>query len=164
MTRGIKYENYEAMIRKRADEISRKTGAEFEELFAQGNLVFCETKQKFDHNRGVKFGTILWKNLDSLYNYKKHPAVERPNESIPSEIDQSRWIEFRSCLGNLSDEAIKVLNLIFNSPEKLNSFIPAKHKTMTPTVLSRFLHSEWQWQHKMIWAVIGEIKFALQEF
>ena len=58
----MKYADYENMINKLAWDWNKKTGLDFDELQAEGNLVFCDVIGKFDPAIGI-FGTFLYRCL-----------------------------------------------------------------------------------------------------
>ena len=64
----IKFENYVKMIEKKAWEVSKKTGVDFEELRAQGALIYCKTLENYDVGKS-SFSTILYLSLNQLYEY-----------------------------------------------------------------------------------------------
>lgn len=64
----IKFENYKKMIDKKAWEVSKKTGVDFEELQAQGALIYCKTLEYYDISKS-SFSTILYLSLNQLYEY-----------------------------------------------------------------------------------------------
>ena len=47
----IKFENYIKMIDKKAWEVSKKTGVDFEELRAQGAFIYCYVLNRYDPSK-----------------------------------------------------------------------------------------------------------------
>lgn len=64
----IKFENYQMMINKRAWEVAKNTGLEFEDLQAYGTLIYLYCLERYDPSKG-KFSGILWLALGRLYEY-----------------------------------------------------------------------------------------------
>jgi hypothetical protein len=64
----VKFENYTKMIDKKAWEVARKTGVDFEELQAYGALIYCNILEKYDVSKS-SFSTILYLGLNRLYEY-----------------------------------------------------------------------------------------------
>lgn len=64
----IKFENYIKMIDKKAWEVSKKTGVDFEELQAYGALIYCYVLERYDVSK-ASFSTILYLSLGRLYEY-----------------------------------------------------------------------------------------------
>lgn len=64
----IKFENYINMINKKAWEVSRNTGVDFEELQGYGALIYCNILEKYDISKS-SFSTILYLGLNRLYEY-----------------------------------------------------------------------------------------------
>ena len=56
------------MINQRAWDVSKKTGVDFEELQAQGALIYCKTLEDYDVSKS-SFSTILYISLNQLYEY-----------------------------------------------------------------------------------------------
>lgn len=64
------FEKYANLIRKRAHEYSSKYGVDYEELEAQGFLIYCECLQKYDFTK-AKFTTYLYIQLNRLGDFVK---------------------------------------------------------------------------------------------
>ena len=64
----ISFEKFSKMIDKKAWEVSKRTGVEFEELQAQGALIYCKILEKYDISKS-SFSTILYIALNGLYEY-----------------------------------------------------------------------------------------------
>jgi len=64
----IAFEKFTKMIDKKAWEVSKKTGVDFEELKAQGALIYCKTLESYDVSKS-SFSTILYISLNQLYEY-----------------------------------------------------------------------------------------------
>ena len=62
------FEKFAKMIDKKAWEVSKKTGVDFEELQAQGALIYCKTLENYDVSKS-SFSTILSISLNQLYEY-----------------------------------------------------------------------------------------------
>lgn len=62
------FEKFAKMIDKKAWEVSKKTGVDFEELQAQGALIYCKTLENYDISKS-SFSTILSISLNQLYEY-----------------------------------------------------------------------------------------------
>lgn len=61
---------YVMMIRKRAHEYSKQYGIDYEELEAQGYLIYCECLEKYDFSK-AQFGTYLFIQLNRIRDYAK---------------------------------------------------------------------------------------------
>ena len=64
----IVFEKYANMINQKAWEVSKKTGVDFEELQAQGALIYCKVLENYDVSK-ASFSTILYVALNGLYEY-----------------------------------------------------------------------------------------------
>lgn len=63
------FEKFTKMIDKKAWEVSKKTGVEFEELQAQGALIYLYVLDKYDVSKGALFSTYLSLALNRLYEF-----------------------------------------------------------------------------------------------
>lgn len=62
------FEKYVKLIQKRAWEYAQKTGYDYDELEAQGYLIYCECLEKFDITKS-SFSTYLYIQLNRLNDY-----------------------------------------------------------------------------------------------
>jgi hypothetical protein len=60
------YLEYEGLIKKRCNVISKRYGVEFDEVFGEAQIIFCESINKFDESKGIKFSTFLYHQLRDL--------------------------------------------------------------------------------------------------
>lgn len=70
------FDKYVNAIRKQANYYSRHYNVEYEEVEAQGYLIYCECLETYDVTKGTKFITQLYSELRRLKDYceslKKH--------------------------------------------------------------------------------------------
>lgn len=123
------YEKVKKLITHKAHSFSRSTGYEVDELISQGNLIYCQTLQKYNpnNNNNAKFITLLYLNLDyGLINYTKVLDNQMPRsygmeaaETLPVAPLQERSTNIKNKINQLSTEAQVVANVIINSPDVL---------------------------------------------
>lgn len=73
------------LIRKLAWSFHYTTGVEYEELFSEASLAYCEALAKFDEQRGVKFLTYAYtcmRNALSVFCHKQK-QVPQLMEQLP---------------------------------------------------------------------------------
>ena len=101
----VQYEDYIGLIKKESGKYARKYHISFEEAEAEGNLVFCECRVKFNSSKG-SFSTYFVRCMQKL-NQKLHK--ER------NYFDKCRYsVDDRDLLLNdvLSDEILKMIGVI----------------------------------------------------
>lgn len=64
------FEKYADLIRKRAHEYSAKFGIDYEEMEAQGFLIYCECLEKYDISK-ARFTTYLYIQLNRLGDFAR---------------------------------------------------------------------------------------------
>lgn len=119
------YEQHCGMIREQAWSFAKRTGCEFDELFAQGNLIYCQALRTFDSSRNIKFSTWLYIQLRGrLGDYVKEirdprtvPIGPENEPAIPA--TQARAHALSASLSRLSSEAQEVARLLLSSPLEL---------------------------------------------
>ena len=70
------FEAYVMMIRKMAHKFARKLNVPYEEMEAQGYLIYSECLKSFDISKGTTFSTHLFTNLKRL-NDSTESKLER---------------------------------------------------------------------------------------
>ena len=147
----ICYDNYQNLIHDLAWKYCGLLKTDQEELFAEGNLVFCsildewdESKSKFStflHNCITnRFKDMLKEKRDLLMSSKYSP--EGSNELTPECI-----ADFWSTIGSLSSESQEVVDLVLSGPRDM---------VRIGTIKSHLREAGWAW--RTIWESVEEIK------
>ena len=84
----VAFEKFTKMIDKKAWEVSKKTGVDFEELQAQGALIYCKTLQKYDISKS-SFSTILYLSLNQLYEYSYYYRDRNRDDTLSEVVEKS---------------------------------------------------------------------------
>lgn len=106
----IKFENYVNMIDKRAWEVSKKTGVDFEELQAQGALIYLYVLNKYDISK-ASFSTFLYLALGRLYEYAYYYNDRNRNETLTEVAEKTiADMEINPSLNDLLDIAKEKLS------------------------------------------------------
>ena len=84
----LAFEKFTKMIDKKAWEVSEKTGVDFEELQAQGALIYCKTLEKYDISK-ASFSTILYLSLNQLYEYSYYYRDRNRDETLSEVAEKS---------------------------------------------------------------------------
>lgn len=96
----IKFENYIKMIDKKAWEVSKKTGVDFEELQAYGALIYCYILEKYDVSKS-SFSTILHIGLNRLYEYAYYDRDRNRDDTLTELAEKT--IEARKEMPTMMD-------------------------------------------------------------
>lgn len=84
----IAFEKFAKMIDKKAWDVSKKTGVDFEELQAQGALIYCKTLEKYDVSKS-SFSTILYISLNQLYEYSYYYRDRKRDKTLTEKVEKS---------------------------------------------------------------------------
>jgi hypothetical protein len=171
MTQDTIYQEHRKLINKKAYEAFLFYSVNYSELKAQANLIFCKTLKK--HNKNIsKFSTHLWHNLSwGLSEYAKNYLYENTHATIPQvrifgnkEYLNSEWaivndstedrLFFEEDLNNLSSDAKKIVDFVFNPPDYLEG------KKITKKCIMEYFRST-GWNIPKIYRLFGEIKSIL---
>ena len=163
------YYDFLPLILKEAKHLADKIGFDFEELFSQACLIFCETYNK---NNGKNFPAYLKKclryELSKFVNkFKKQLPNEisdiEENKNHVSYIDQN--IEYTIFHNSLSDDGKLMVNYLFENSEKM-----LKEKTESKTYWSNVvsmtnlktsIKNDFGWSIRRTEKAINEIKNTL---
>lgn len=86
--KDTKFENYKKMIDKKAWEVSKKTGVDFEELRAQGAFIYCYVLNRYDPSKS-SFSTILYLSLNRLYEYSYYFRDRKRDKTLSETVEKS---------------------------------------------------------------------------
>lgn len=84
----VAFEKFTKMINKKAWEVSKKTGVDFEELQAQGALIYCKTLEKYDVGK-ASFSTILCLSLNQLYEFSYYYRDRNRDDTLGEVAEKS---------------------------------------------------------------------------
>lgn len=102
----VKFENYIKMIDKKAWEVSRKTGVDFEELQGYGALIYCYVLKKYDVSKS-SFSTILYLALNRLYEY----ACYDRDGNYTAKTNQGKSVIQFSPLTEFAEKSIEAMEI-----------------------------------------------------
>lgn len=102
----VKFENYIKMIDKKAWEVARKTGVDFEELQAYGALIYCNILEKYDVSKS-SFSTIFYLALNRLYEY----AYYDKDGNYTAKTNQGKSVIQFSPLTELAEKSIEAMEI-----------------------------------------------------
>ena len=163
-----KFEKYVNIVRKSAHFYSKKWGIEYDEMEAQGFLIYCECIDSFDFSKG-NFSTYLTWQLMRLNDYcrsymrQKGILIEDEFKSddedfacerIPSYTDNISLSEILSeGFAHLSKEAYEILEWILTRKWEKNGEQKGRLKPSINLVCKNFHYS--RSQAERIWDEVG---------
>ncbi len=157
MQQKTKFEENINLIRKLVWSFHNTTGIEFDELFAEASLAYCETLKSYDPERG-KITTYIWlrisdrlKNYIKLHNEYYYPILYFEDIKIDKPISTNFLFE------SLSKEASEIAELILNYPY---NFITLPKKEAKEKIWKIMRNKGWSWD-KIICG-FNDLKLAFQ--
>jgi hypothetical protein len=169
------YADYEKLVAEIVGRYSRKFRIDREELESEAYLIFVESQASFDSSRAV-FSTWLTHNLEQgLFNFIRKfwvnpTAMQECSENSrgatwdPSTsgvaLDPSSITEFKSILESLSGSAQEVVDILFNSPGKVQGRGREFNRRRVRNNLQIVLRNE-GWALRKIQRTFKEIQAAL---
>ncbi len=146
------------LIRKIAWSFHKTTGLDWDDLFQEASLAYCQAMKTYDPRRGA-ISTYMWWTITShLKNYLRQELnhitpltniEEVPTFELPKTTDPLCNI--------LSREAMLVAAVILRRPKKYDSMFPKQAKYR----VSRILHRRGiSWP--VIWTGIKDLKLAFK--
>ena len=118
----ISFEKFTKMIDKKAWEVSKKTGVDFEELQAQGALIYLYALNKYDVSK-ASFSTFLGLALNRLYEFayyfrdrnRDNTLTEITENALESRENNPTLIDLLEIAKEtLTDDAYKLIDWILN--------------------------------------------------
>lgn len=173
------YEDYKRMIRDFAWYHHNRTGIDYTELVAQGNLIFCEAYKTFKKETAT-FSTHLHHTLTyRLTNYIKKNRKQNIKEGVCWTIwgreHPTAWydechqkIELEEMITELSNQARYIVNIILYYPDRLKPYAArqdgSKYETnIGKDLIKRYLINHNKWTKKQVNKCFVEITKAIKD-
>lgn len=162
------YEDYQKMIANQAWKWASKSGQDFEELIAEGNLIFMTSQENFDPQKS-RFSTYLYKSLNQHFGnlIESFASQKRDSRMIADQdiglvasdsVDPESYAIFRDILSSLSNDSKLIINSVLETPAELVAMMSRGKKTkMTKKVLTAYFKKQ-GWGISRIWNAFSEIK------
>jgi len=153
------------LIRKIAWSFHNSTGEDWNDLFQEASLAYCEALQKYNPKKG-KITTYMWWCISShLVNYLHLQYRQNGHiECIEDLRAVDRPVESVSLFGSLSKEAKEIANMVLSSPEALDGLSPQLIKNNIIRILlkqKRWSRFTKKWATFKIKARFRELKIAV---
>lgn len=169
--RMVTYQQYQKMVYKMAWKYHWRTGIEWEDLYAQANLIFCEALQAWDPMGGRKFSAFLYHRLNQyLLNYvtiphKVEPCINPDDNLMPSGQDVEAQVNLAIKVAKMSWQAQLVVQTVLHTPAELIDEVKKtgqKTFVINRTVLQKYFGKHMQWSQSFCERVFKEIGLALE--
>ena len=160
-------ENYKLIIFKLAHSFHRSTGLDFDDLVAQGNLIFCQVQHKYKAKNKARFSTYFYRCLvNRLIKYSKKQVVHHKLCSHKP-VEEHHYLKSKNTKHNfvvrkldLSKEAKQVIEVLLNSPQEFFTLTELEKVVE----VRRKLYQKFRclgWQRSKVLQVFAEIKLFL---
>ena len=129
-TKG-QFEKYVMMIRKMAHKFATKLNVPYEEMEAQGYLIYSECLKSFDISKGTTFSTHLFTNLKRLndfghtYNRQKGVLLEDISNEDSKKSDKVVKIKLKN---KTEESKVYDVQLNYDNPTIIDLLECAKEK------------------------------------
>lgn len=142
------------LLRKIAWSFHRTTGLDWDDLFQQAALSYCEGLRKYDPSRG-KLTTFMWcKIINDLKLYLK--AQEEWKQSTTSIENIDKPIQKTNLFESFSNEAQQVAKIILRKPVNFTGKTPKEARLkVIKTLISA------KWAYKKISIAFKDLQLAL---
>lgn len=157
-----KFYDFLPLVNQLASGFSKKYHLEFDDIQAQGFLIFVECQKTYDENRS-QFSTWLSCNLKQKLNdyCKKEKLIENRTENISENISMQstieKKIEFWDSINELTDESKKIIQYILQPKKDYVS------RRVTKNSLKKELRRGEKWSFKFINDKFNEISIFLEK-
>ena len=149
-----KVEDYLDMIRSLAWSFHRNSKIEYNDLFSEGCLRYCETSKQYDPEKG-KFGTYIYRAVaNRMIDYVKQEQKFRYNEleEYGISVEDTTW-----CI-QPSEDILEVLASAINMTKDLAQIPP---KLARGEVYRSLREKNWSWPR--IWKAMRDTKENLNQ-
>lgn len=144
------------LIRKIAWSFHLTTGLEWDDLFQEAALAYCEALKNYDSDRG-QMTTYMWHCITShLKNYLKEQEKQNSHICSIEDVSIDRLVSTYPLFESLSKEAQQIAEVIFNDPCKYLSIIPE----LAQKKIARKMVKERHWSWHRVWVGIRDLKLA----
>lgn len=143
------------LIRKLAWSFQKTTGIDYEELFSEASLAYCEALNDFDDNRNVKFTTYAYSRIQRhLINFSKYYQRRKMLSFDDIEFETGAdFSPFWEVFETFSSQSQQIITRILQDP---HSFLEKPAKYVRGDLKKQLRKEGWKWQD--IYFCFREIK------
>lgn len=164
----IKYEDYKKMIYDMGWRWNRKLNLDVDTLVAEACVIFAEILNDFDEKKS-KFSTLLYIAINNRFKNIMKEQRRFKNQGISVEYLEELHAPvgnfendyiFKNLIDSLSEEAKKIISIVFNTPADLLKILPQPMLSLSQ--LTQYLVNT-GWERAVISKSINEIREILHE-
>jgi len=167
------YKQFAVLVNERAYHWARVTGVEYDDVFAQANFIFVKAAHEYNPHKGAAFSTYLhnylnWKlpeycHAELAYSHWMD-EVQPWDEPVYVQPDS---ITFLDAMRILSEDAQRILSLVFFREHELQQYNPRKDnsvyaKRITKELIKKYLRAQ-GWPNYQINETFDELRYFLQK-
>jgi len=148
--------NHINFIRKIALSYHATTGIDFEELFSEASLAYCEALRKYDPTKG-KVTTYTWYCIHSHLNtfLSDQKKMQYAPLETYKEVPETR----ASLFDNLSRDALAIANVVLSCSKK---YAPMAAEDAKERIVRVLRHKGWSMQR--IQQAMADMQMACQSY
>jgi len=144
------------LIRKIAWSFHTTTGVEWDDLFQEAALAYCEALKNYDPERGTIAG-YMWSCITShLKDYIHEQEKQTGHICSIEDVNIDYPVNTTPLFESLSKEADEIVNMILSSPEIFDNLTPE----LAQRNIARILISRKRWSWRRVWVGIRDLKLA----
>jgi len=164
----INYDDYRRLIAERAWYWAERTGWDFAELMAEGNLVFVLALREWKRERS-RFSTFLYIRLNGRFGnltkglWRGEIADVDPDQISSSDGNPEHVEALKEMIRHLSKDARTLVECILETPRDLMWMVGhhGKGVKITKRKLEKYFVQKKGWSHPRCWQASSEIRLAL---
>jgi len=141
------------LIRKIAWSFHLTTGLEWEDLFQEASLAYCEALDKYNPERG-KLTTFMWYSISThLKNYVKKNRKHSEHLCPIDELTNYESNSSNELFEKISEHGSQLLSILVATPEKYDT-------TLTPSIAMEIVTKmvKTGWKRSMVWSTLKELR------
>ena len=145
--------NMDKMIRSLAQSFTSTTGINFDELYSEANLAYCEAVFSYDPNKGAKLTTHVFNIVkNALINFCKQELKHKVSDvEFDITFETKPWQDMEAAFTGLSK---KVIDIVFE-----NDNFQGSSRAMRQQVVCYLRNEGWTWEK--VWDGMRETKLVV---
>lgn len=174
----MEYKKYVRMINSISARFAKMYKIDFDEIKAEANLIFCESVNRYDENKGAVFSTYLYSQLNiRIWSYcekelKRRACQIQCGDMENSEKEEEGFYYFEnkvfdlsqkflfSFLDKLEKDSREVIKTFFTFPEDKMSY--ANERKPAKKNLYKYFRDK-GWSNKRVFVAFDEITLKIKD-
>ena len=143
------------LIRKIAWSFHRTTGAEWDDLFQEAAMAYCEALKTYNPKKGKVTTYVWWCITSHLKNHLKLEQKQKGHIFLMEEM-MAESIAAVNNYETLSKDAQKIAKIIFQNPVKYSLMTPISARKE----LARLMYQKERWEWNRVRTGLRELRMA----